>query len=85
MSNVVKLHNRKLHRVDIDVTKRYSVYVESNTPKDIDAEVKSVVDNDMYEIATDYKPKLIKYTYSSHYITCDESLERFDNEQDLSD
>jgi len=85
LSNVKRLHNRALYRVDLDVTKRYIVYLEASTPKDIEREVDDVVNSDMYELATDYKPQVVGYTYSSNYITCEDSFDEFVREQETQD
>ena len=79
MSNVKKLHNKKLYRVELNITSKYVVYLEANSYKDLDREVSSVVNSDMYTLATDQKPEVISYDYSSKYITCEESFEDFIN------
>ena len=85
MSNVRKLHNRTLYRVELDITLRHRIYVDANTKKDLDKEVKYVVDNDMYHLATDHKPVVISYSYTPQYVTCDQSYEEFISEEDSVD
>lgn len=85
MEKVTKLHNRTLYRVELDVTKRYLIYVEANTKAELDKEVKTVVDGDMYELATDYKPLVLNYSYTPEYVTCDQSYEDFINHKDSLD
>lgn len=79
MSNVKKLHNKTLYRVDLDVTQRYGLYFEAVTLADLDNQVRSVVDDDTYSLATHDKPKVVRYDYSSKYITCEQSFEDFNN------
>ena len=85
MSNVRKLHNRTLYRVDLDITLRYQIYLDANHKKDLDKEVAHVVNSDMYHTATDYKPVVISYSYTPHYVTCDQSYEEFISEEDSVD
>jgi len=56
VSNVKKLHNKKLYRVELNLTTKYVLYLEANSYKDLDREVSSVVNSDMYTLATDQKP-----------------------------
>lgn len=82
MTNVVKLHNKALYRVHLDVTQRYTVYIEAVNERGIDEEVKHVVDSDMYQFATDHKPIVMSYSYSADYITCEKSFDEFAREQE---
>ena len=81
MSKVKKLHNKTLYRVELDVTLRHVIYIDAVSLNRLDDEVKRVVDDDMYSIATECKPKVVSYDYSSQYISCEQSFEDFVNEQ----
>lgn len=77
MGSVHKLHNRTLYRVELDVTKQYTLYVEADTQHQLSEAIEDVVEGDMYEIATDYKPIVIHYSYQSEYVTCEKSYDEF--------
>lgn len=82
MTNVKRLYNNTLYRVELDVTERFVLYIQAPTLRSLDNEVNAVVNDDVYRMATDQKPYVISYTYEPHYVTCDESFEEFVNEQD---
>jgi hypothetical protein len=85
MTNVHKLHNRTLYRVNLDVTKQYTFYVEADTLRELDETVESVVESDMYEVATDYKPIVMNYSFSHEYVTCEKSYDEFIKSQNKKD
>ena len=81
MPKISKLHNDTLYKVTLDVTNRYTLYLNATTKAGLDNEVKHVVNSDMYQMTTDSKPLTISYSYSADYITCEQSFEEFINEQ----
>ena len=81
MSNVKQLHNNVLYKVTLDVTKRYVIFMDAITKDHLDKSVSSVVEEDTYSMCTHYTPKVVDYTYSSDYVSCDKAFEEFVSEQ----
>jgi len=82
LSKVRKLHNNTLYHVKLNVTHRYSLYLEAVSKAELDKRVSDVVKGDMYSLTTDYKPVVVGYDYDADYVSCEESFEEFIRDQD---